>query len=65
MLSATGSSPVTREVASLWGELLALGDKHVDDTGLVATARVYELTLVTRNLKHVAGRGATTLDPFK
>ncbi len=57
--------PVTREIAELWGELLAQSDKHVDDTGLVATARVHGLTLVTRNLRHVSGRGATTLDPFK
>jgi predicted nucleic acid-binding protein len=57
--------PITREIAELWGELLAQSDKHVDDTGLVATARVHGLTLVTRNLKHVSGRGATTLDPFK
>jgi predicted nucleic acid-binding protein len=57
--------PVTREIAELWGELLAQSDKHVDDTGLVATARVHRLTMVTRNLKHVSGRGAMALDPFK
>jgi predicted nucleic acid-binding protein len=57
--------PVTREIADLWGELLAQSNKHVDDTGLVATARVYDLTLVTRNLRHVSGRGATALDPFR
>jgi predicted nucleic acid-binding protein len=57
--------PVTRDIADLWGELLAQSDKHVDDTGLVATAKVYGLILVTRNLKHVSGRGATTLNPFK
>src|SRR5262245_36361692 len=55
--------PVTREVAELWGELLGHSDKHVDDTGLAATARTYGLTLVTRNLRHVSGRGVTTLDP--
>lgn len=57
--------PVTWEVANLWGELLGQSDKHVDDTGLAATARVYGLILVTRNLSDVSGRGATTLDPFK
>jgi hypothetical protein len=31
--------PITCVVADLWGELLAESDKHVDDTGLVATAR--------------------------
>jgi len=57
--------PVTREIADLWGELLAQSDEHADDTGLAATARVHDLILVTRNLKHVSGRGTTTLDPFK
>ena len=56
--------PVGREVAELWGELLAESEKHVDDTGLAATARVHGLVLVTRNLDHVAGRGAETLDPY-
>ena len=56
--------PVSREVAELWGELLAESEKHVDDTGLAATARVHGLVLVTRNLEHVAGRGAPTLDPY-
>jgi predicted nucleic acid-binding protein len=57
--------PVTREVAELWENFLAHSDKHIDDTGLVATARVYGLTLLTRNLGHVSGRGAATLNPFK
>lgn len=56
--------PVTREVADLWGQLLAEGEKHIDDIGIVATARVHGLILVTRNLKHALGRGAATLDPF-
>ena len=57
--------PITREVAELWGELLAESEKHIDDTGLAATARVHGLVLVTRNLDHVAGRGADILDPYK
>ena len=57
--------PVTRDIAQLWGELLAAREKHRDDTGLAATARVHGLVLVTRNLKHVAGRGAAALDPFR
>lgn len=57
--------PVSKEVAKLWGKLLADSEKHVDDTGLAATARVHHLVLVTRNLEHVDGRGATTLDPYK
>lgn len=57
--------PVTREIAELWGELLADSEKHIDDTGLAATARIHDLVLVTRNLDHVAGRSVDTLDPFK
>jgi predicted nucleic acid-binding protein len=57
--------PVTREIAELWGELLAESEKHIDDTGLAATARIHGLVLVTRNLDHVAGRGADMLDPYQ
>jgi hypothetical protein len=56
---------VSREVAELWGQLLAEREVHIDDTGLAATAHVHRLILVTRNIKHVAGRGVPTLDPFK
>jgi predicted nucleic acid-binding protein len=56
---------VTQEIADLWGELLAESEKHIDDTGLAATARVHHLVLVTRNVKDVAGRGVAVLDPFK
>ena len=57
--------PINREIADLWGELLGRSDKNVDDTGLAATARVHGLVLVTRNIRHVAARGAATLDPFR
>lgn len=57
--------PVDRAVAALWGELLADSEKHVDDTGIAATARVHGLVLVTRNTADMIGRGATTLDPFR
>jgi predicted nucleic acid-binding protein len=57
--------PVTHEIADLWGELLGRSEKNVDDAGLAATARVHGLVLVTRNTRHVAGRGAATLNPFK
>lgn len=57
--------PIDRAVAELWGELLAENEKHIDDTGLAATARIHNLVLVTRNLADVATRGADTLDPYK
>jgi predicted nucleic acid-binding protein len=34
---------VDRPVAEAWGEMLARSGKHVDDTGLAATARVHRL----------------------
>lgn len=55
--------PVSREIAALWGELLGESEKHVEDTGLAATARAHGLVLVTRNAAHAAGRGVLVLDP--
>jgi predicted nucleic acid-binding protein len=57
--------PIDRAVAATWGELLAASEKHFDDTGLAATARVHGLILVTRNTRHLAGRGVMLIDPFK
>ncbi len=57
--------PVDRAVAREWGMALAEREKHGDDAGLAATARVYGLILVTRNVRDVVGRKAATLDPYK
>lgn len=57
--------PVDRPVAAAWGVALADSEKHVDDAGLAATARVHGLIVVTRNVKDFTGRGVTPLDPFK
>lgn len=57
--------PVDRAVAAAWGEALAINNKHADDAGLAATARVHGLILVTRNTRDFAGRGVSLLDPFK
>ncbi|MGO9772264.1 MAG: type II toxin-antitoxin system VapC family toxin [Roseiarcus sp.] len=57
--------PINRLVAAAWGEALGESDKHVDDAGLAATARVHGLVVVTRNVKDFYGRGVTLLDPFK
>ena len=57
--------PIDRPVAAAWGEALGESDKHVDDAGVAATARVHGLILVTRNVKDFDGRGVTLLDPFK
>ncbi len=57
--------PVDRAVAAVWGEALAASEKHIDDAGLAAAARVHGLTVVTRNIKDFDGRGVMLLDPFK
>lgn len=57
--------PIDRAVAAAWGEALAAKEKHVDDAGLAATARVHGLIVVTRNAKDFEGRSVTLLDPFK
>ena len=57
--------PVNRAVAAVWGEMLAQHESHSDDTALAATARIHDLILVTRNVRHVAGRGVPLLDPYK
>ncbi len=57
--------PINRLVAAAWGEARGESDKHVDDAGLAATARVHGLVVVTRNVKDFDGRGVTLLDPFK
>ncbi len=36
----------------------------VVDGLLAATAKVHNLTLVTRNIQHMQGLGASLLDPF-
>ena len=57
--------PIDRPVAAAWGESLAESEKHVDDTGLAATARVHGLIVVTRNGRDFDGRGVKLIDPFK
>ncbi len=57
--------PIDRAVASLWGRALGESEKHGDDAGLAATARVHGLIVVTRNVKDFSGRGVKLLDPFK
>jgi predicted nucleic acid-binding protein len=56
--------PITKEIAEIWGQLLAVSEKHIDDVALAATARVYRLAVVTRNQRDFTGRGVTTLNPF-
>ena len=52
-------------VVAEWTRLLGGKNKDRWDLALVATARVHDLVLVTRNVSDVAGRGVRVLNPFK
>jgi toxin FitB len=56
--------PVDASTADEWGRLDARGSLPVVDGLLAATARVHDLTLVTRNVKDVVRTGVDVLDPF-
>lgn len=56
--------PVDIRVAQQWGRLTALRSASVIDTLMAATAQVFDLVLVTRNVKDVAWTGVSYLDPF-
>lgn len=56
--------PVDGSVADPWGRLDALGPVSAIDGLLAATALTHDLTLVTRNVRHVRRTGVTVLDPF-
>ena len=57
--------PVDQRVADAWGRSYYIRNAPVIDGLLAATARVHNLTLVTRNIQHVQGLGATLLNPFE
>jgi hypothetical protein len=56
--------PVDAATADEWGRLDARGTLPVVDGLLAATARVRDLTLVTRNVRDVVRTGVDVLDPF-
>ena len=57
--------PVDRLIADDWGRLSLTRSLPVVDALMVATARVYDLVFVTRNVKHATGLGVSTLNPFE
>ncbi len=56
--------PVDSRVAEQWGRLTAMRSGSVIDTLMAATAQVFDLVLVTRNVRGVAWTGVSCLDPF-
>ena len=57
--------PVDRYIAHEWGRMSATRPIPVIDGLLAASAKVRDLTLVTRNTKQLMGLGARLLDPFR
>ncbi|MEU6714821.1 type II toxin-antitoxin system VapC family toxin [Nonomuraea sp. NPDC046802] len=56
--------PVSTAVAEEWGRLHAVRPLPIVDGLIAATARAYDWTLVTRNVKDFAGLDVRTLNPF-
>ena len=56
--------PVDHLVAEEWGRMNVLRTFPVIDGLFAATAKVYDLTLVTRDVDDLAGSGALLLNPF-
>lgn len=57
--------PITAAVAEEWGRLNAPDPLPVVDGLLAATAKVHDLTLVTRNTAQVERTGVRLLNPFR
>ena len=56
---------IDNAVADAWGRMSAIRPIPVIDGLMAATAKVHDLTLVTRNEADVANLGARILNPFR
>ena len=57
--------PIDADTTTIWGEILAAtDDTNAIDKLIAATALQYGLTLVTRNIDHLAGTGTRCFNPF-
>ena len=56
---------VDQVVAEEWSRMTAIRPLSTVDCLLAATAKVYGLTLVTRNVTDIAATGVTYLNPFE
>ena len=56
--------PIDDAVATAWGQLMARRTFPVPDGLIAATARVHNLTVVTRNVADFAGAGVDVVNPW-
>ena len=56
--------PFDADAAQVWGRLRVPHPENPLDKQVAATALLYDLILVTRNIRHFASTGAKLLDPF-
>ena len=56
--------PISEEIAEEWGRMCAVYPNHPVDNLLSATARVHDMTLVTRNIRDVEIHNISCLNPF-
>jgi predicted nucleic acid-binding protein len=55
---------IDSEIAQLWGRLRVPDAQHALDKLIAATALIYDLTMVTRNIKDFESTGVRLLNPF-
>lgn len=56
--------PVDTDVAQIWGRLRVPHPENSIDKQIAATALIYDLVLVTGNVRHFARTGVRLLDPY-
>jgi predicted nucleic acid-binding protein len=56
--------PFDEEIAQIWGRLRVPHAENPLDKQIAATALVYGLTIVTRNVRHYEPTGVAVLNPF-
>ena len=56
--------PFDEEIAQIWGRLRVPHAENPLDKQIAATALMYGLTVVTRNVPHYEPTGVTVLNPF-
>jgi predicted nucleic acid-binding protein len=56
--------PFDEDAAHVWGRLRVPQPENPLDKQIAATALIYDLTLVTRNVAHYQGTGVRLINPF-